>query len=157
AGGATVDVVGAGLTLQGGTVVLNQFDTLAFSGSQTLGGTGTITFNPLGGITDTGAGNTLTIGPNVTVFGIDGGTIDTGSGKFVNQATIKDTLADHNGGPLTINGTNWVNDGTIEALTGGSIILSGSWTNDAPNPAATPPTNPQIEANGGTISLTGTW
>ena len=30
---------------------------------------------------------------------------------------------------MTINGTNWVNDGTIEAINGGPVNLTGSWTN----------------------------
>ena len=45
----------------GGAVTLNGSDTLAFSGNQTLGGSGTVTLNDVDNITDSGAGNTLTI------------------------------------------------------------------------------------------------
>jgi hypothetical protein len=154
---SSITVAGAGLTLQGGSVTINYADSLVFSGTQTLGGSGTVTFNGGGSITDSGTGNVLTIAAGVTVNGDGGGTIDAGTAALDNLGTLSDALASFTQPPLTVNGTNWVNDGTIEGLSGGAVFLSGSWTNDAPNPNSVPPTNPQILANGGSVDLSGTW
>ncbi len=151
AGFPTIEVLGAGLTLQGGSILLEgNSGGLLFNGSQTLGGSGTITFDNLSGgsasISDSGAGNTLTIAPGITIDG-NYGSVDTGTAAFDNQGTIN-ANSTHNGGGLTVNGTNWVNDGTIEGTNGSNIILQGSWTNDATG---------QIDAPGGTTNLNGTW
>ena len=159
-GGAfsAVTVAGAGLTLQGGTVSLNGSDTLAFSGTQTLAGSGTVILSDLDSITASGAGNKLTIAAGITVQGGESSSINVGTATLDNFGTIS---GNETSGPLTVTSTstttNWLNDGTIQAVNGGSIILAGSWTNDAPNAADTPPTNPQILASGGTVNLNGSW
>ena len=56
--------------------------------------------------------------------------LDVGANTLVNQGTLSgDTTVGPGGGSMTINGTNWVNDGTIEAIIGGPVTLTGSWTN----------------------------
>src|SRR5581483_1385615 len=147
--GAQINVAGAGLTLQGGTISLSGSSSLAFSGNQALGGTGTVTISSgsAGGgahLTDSGAGNTLTIAKGVTVHG-GWATIDTGAGVLHNLGTIS---ADASGAGVTVQGTNWVNDGIIQASGGGGVTLAGSWTSGSGG---------QLLAAGGTVNLTGTW
>ena len=142
---------GAGLTLAGGTINLSNDGVLVFSGTQsqqTLGGAGSVHFtaNIFGSseIVDSGSGNTLTVAAGVSIDG-GAGTIDTGAASLDNQGTIS---GDAGGLPLAINGTTWTNEGIIQALTTGTVDLTGSWTNAAAG---------QLIASGGTLSLAGTW
>ena len=147
---------GSGLTLKGGTILLDSFDNLIFAGTQTLGGSGTLTADYNSVISLSGTSQTLTIGPDITIKS-SGGVLDVGSNSLINQGTLSGDATVGVGSGFTVNGTNWVNDGTIQGVNGGYINLTGSWTNDAPNPNSTPPTNPQITANDGKVSLNGSW
>ena len=66
-------------------------------------------------------GATLTIGSDITVRG-QGGTI---SGTFINQGTISSDET----GTISISGTGWTNEGTVEATGGGRVTASGTSTN----------------------------
>ena len=127
-------MTGAGLTLQGGTVTLNGSDGLVFSGTQTLAGNGTVNLSAGDNITlnHPSASNILTIAAGITIHGGGGAggvgsTIDIGAASLDNKGILSGDLT--NGSPLTINGTNWVNEGTIQAISGCAVTLSGSWTN----------------------------
>jgi len=50
------------------------------------------------------------------------------------------------GGGLNVYGTNWSSTGTLEASSGGSLGLNGTWTNTG-----------SIIAGGGEVVLAGTW
>jgi RHS repeat-associated protein len=146
--GDDVSIAGAGLTLAGGTITINSGGTLNFSGTQTLGGNGTVTFTN-GSLNVTGAGGRLTIAPGVTIHGI-AGTVNAGSNSLDNRGTIN---ADVAGGSVffpgfTITGTNWTNDGLIEATNGSSLNLTGSWTNNAGH---------QILVNNSVLLFNGSW
>ncbi len=130
-----------GLTLNG-TLNLGKADTstfgqLYFSGTQTLGtsGTGTILFggNPNNALYAHGDGGgnpaTLTIASGITIHG-NKGTIGGyyGSDSIVNDGTIN---ADVAGGTISINGGNpgtFINNGTLHA-TGSTLAISGIWSN----------------------------
>ena len=157
--------VSGGLTLQGGTIKLAT-DTMDFQGTQTLGGTGTVDFvgtNQYYGVLNvSGTAATLTIAPGVSIHGTSG-SIEAGANRFVNQGTI---TADSNGRGLDLDGTGWVNQGTIDA-TGGTFNLYGSWTNAgtiAVSAAATLDLGGTfgtadlgtLDRIGGTVNLTGT-
>jgi RHS repeat-associated protein len=115
-----------GLTLDGGTVKLLGDNSLAFVGSQTLGGTGTVSITAkTGGTGKAGlrvanAGDTLTVAPGVTISG-DGFVGSTTGGSLTNRGAI----VSDDGGTMTIQGaTNFAN-GT---LTGGTWQASGNST-----------------------------
>ncbi len=130
-GGAVsiVDVAGAGLTLAGGTVILSgTADELRFAGTQVLGGTGTVNMSGAGGITDSGSGNILTIALGVTVQGGDDAFINVGTAELENLGTISGNVPG-DFPPLTITGTNWVNEGTVQGVNDGGVALAGTWTN----------------------------
>ena len=105
---------------------------MTFSGSQTLGGTGTVTFadgSSNNALTITGNDSSLIIGPNVTIEGNTGaifannGEDGLGNSGFVNEGTI---LANTGQGSIVLLATNWSNSGTIEALNGSTIDLGGN-------------------------------
>ncbi len=130
-----------GLSLNG-TATLNSGGStdaaLLFSGTQTLGGTGTVLFNnstatggsgyPVTGMFLTANTTTLTIGPNVTIHGggaeigqNDGGGWTSASNvSLVVQGTID---ADSSGKYIYVDGTNWINSGTLQAQSGGTLSL----------------------------------
>ena len=131
-----------GLTING-TLTLGDSSTIGylnFTGSQTLGGMGTVVFGSAtyrtyyygytyyNGLFVTTAGDTLTIGPSVTVrgsLGAIGYATYEGSagGSLVNEGTIQ---ADVSGGTITINGTGDQNIGSLEAHNGATLSLQGS-------------------------------
>ena len=143
--------VTGGLTLSGGTINVggvgnSNWGYLQFSGSQTLGGTGTISFgtfdSTLNALWVSDNNTTLTIGSGITIHGSRGDVgYDSNTSTYpyavgstnvavTNQGTIN---ADTNGGTIIVDGTNWKNDtgGTIEA-TGGTLDVSQSnrsWSN----------------------------
>ena len=113
-----------GLTLHG-TLSLGDSSTvgyLNFNGSQTLGGTGAVVFGSAtyrtyyygytyyNGLFVTTAGDTLTIGPSVTVSGSLGAI----------------GYESYQGSP----GGSVINQGTIEWVNGASLLIPGSLTND---------------------------
>ena len=136
-----VERVQNGLTLASGSKVnLNANSILAFDGgTQTLAGTGAVTFGNTGGsnrltIENTG---TLTVGSGVLIHGesgsIGGQAITGGAATLINNGTIS---ADVAGGTITIltnNGaTNAVqNNGVLSAANGGSLVLSSNVTGNA--------------------------
>jgi len=170
--GLTLD---ATLTLAGGPVDDSDYgSSLFFLGTQTLGGAGKIAldgefgFNYVyveGDGTQAGAA-TLTIGPNITVDGAEGGifsdyyTYD----SIVNQGTITaDTVGDDivvdglftnegscsaPAGTLDINGVNWSNNppGTLAVSGSGVLDIGGTVTTGSLG---------TISNGGGTLNLTG--
>ena len=96
-----------GLTLNG-TATLGAssgYGDLAFSGSQTLGGSGTVVFgsnDSRNSLWVPGTGNVLTLGPNVTVHGLSGNVgfsnvFGGNTGSVINQKTysMRHVRADH--------------------------------------------------------------
>ncbi|MGD1277561.1 MAG: CARDB domain-containing protein [Tepidisphaeraceae bacterium] len=109
---------------------------LNFTGSQSLGGTGSVVFGNAthfnngtnyDGLFVTNSGTTLTIANGVTVRGQLGyiGNNDSlqgnSGGTVLNQGTVQ---ADVNGGTITLNGTGDQNLGILGALNGATLLLS---------------------------------
>ena len=123
------DQVVNGLTLSGATVNLNNTSYLAFQGSQTLGGTGSIVFgdgtNGAGYLSVDGAGSVLTIASGVTVRGQNGVVGEqtiTGGGtnRLINQGLI----AADSGGTITVRGlaSGLANSNILRATGSGSVL-----------------------------------
>ena len=119
-----------GLALDG-TIGINNGGILSFESTQTLSGNGTIVFG------DTGAGNrldldgagTTTLGAGITVRGKNG-TIGNqinigGTQTLLNNGTI---AADVAGGTLTLVQSNVTNNGVLQAINGGTLVLSSNVT-----------------------------
>ena len=145
-----------GLTLNGtATLGTGSFQgQLRFSGTQSLLGSGTVSFqntntNVNTGILNMQAGQTLTIGPNMTIrgktfgIGVVVGGVGTTNAAIVNQGTIRAEVAN---GTVAIDGTNWSNTGTISNTNSGAVNLNGSWSSSGTI----------SNTDGGTINLTGT-
>ena len=166
AGNVHVSVTG-GLTLGSGIVVQigNNAGNSAFlsfnGGNQTLDGSGTILFG--NGSNNTlwvgqSSGTNLTIGPNILIHGQNGiiGTNISQLGgftnaTFTNQGTID---ADVSGGTIHLNGVNWSNatSGIIEAATGSTDSLEGTWNNNGAITAAANATLDLGASNGAWIN-----
>ena len=146
-----------GLTLNNANVMFNNsgyYNSVFFQGTQELGGTGQIIFGGgtyPGNIIYAQGGNTvataatLTIGPNITVQGSEGGTI---AGQYpqdsiINQGTID---ADASGQTITVSGSNWVNTGLLEAADNGMLNLGGTFTTSGMG---------TFNGTGGTVNVTG--
>ena len=117
-----------GLTLNGTARVGigTEYATLNFSGTQTLGGTGQVVFsNNTNNVVQPTTNGTLTIGPGITIRGARG-TVGAAALAFVNQGVIKADTANVAG--ITLTGTNWCNNGVIEARDSGTLSLGGSFT-----------------------------
>ena len=115
-------IIENGLTLNGTAYLgwTGYYGRLNFIGAQTLGGTGEVVFSDNGSNTLYCRCGVLTIGPDVLVHGVRGRV--TCSAGFVNQGTIRsDTAA----GLITLDGTDWRNEGVIEATNGGVLTLAG--------------------------------
>jgi hypothetical protein len=134
-----------GLTLDNATIY--QPVSMTFTGTQTLGGTGTFwftsqNFSSTGALANLGA---LTIGPGVTarVFTGDGrvGTANAGS-TLVNEGTL---LVDKNLFQLAVLGASVTNQGTIAASNGGILTVS-NLVNEG-----------TLSVNGSTAYITGAW
>ncbi len=156
---------GAGLTLSGGNVLMDPYSGLTFAGTQTLAGSGTVTAQYGSGIGLSGSNQTLTIAAGITIKS-SGASLDVGSNSLVNYGTLSgDASVGPGGGSFTIHGSNWVNDGTIQAINGGPVNLSGSWTNSGTIEVDVGPVNLSgswtnsgtIEVDGGTLYLAGAW
>jgi hypothetical protein len=123
------------LTLQGGTVNVgtgsgstSTAGQVMFQGTLTLEGSGTVVFgsNRANIINVTGASDTLTIPPNVTVRGENGSIGTPGcTTRFTNQGTI---AADVSFGTIDLQGT-WSNSGTFLARNGGTLYVHCPPTN----------------------------
>ncbi len=124
-----------GLTLgTGSTISVNNNSVLAFQGTNTVSGNGTIVLG------NTGASNrialdgngTTTFGAGTTVRG-ENGTIGNqlfvgGTQSLVNNGTIS---ADVSGGTIAIATAPVTNNGTLSALNGGTLVLSSNVTGGA--------------------------
>jgi RHS repeat-associated protein len=135
---------GAGLTLNSGSVLLDPYTGLTFAGTQTLAGSGAVTADYNSVLALAGTNQTLTIATGITIKS-SGASLDVGSNRLVNQGTLSGDAGVGPGGGFTVNGTNWVNGGTIEAVNDGSVSLTGTWTNRG-----------KISVNRGTVNLGGT-
>ncbi len=156
-----------GLTLDG-TATLGDstgYGYLYFTGTQTLGGTGTVNFatrDLCNALWVPDSGTTLTIGAGITVHG-QYGSIGYSSYfggstavSVVNQGTI---AADASGGNITIYGTGNQNSGTLQALNGATLSLQGSsWQDSGVNYADATSTfsiSGSFSNSGNTLALTG--
>ena len=149
-------VVKNGLTLNG-TATLgsgNNYGFLNFSGSQTLGGTGTVVFagsfpyhyNSVGL-----SSGTLTIGAGVTIRGVGGyigySPVIGGSPaniNVINQGTI---LADTSDSTLILDPGTWSSSGILRVDNGGTLALQGTGDNNGGTIT--------LDGSDGTFSLTG--
>jgi hypothetical protein len=123
-----------GLTLDNGTVDINGNGILSFEGASTLGGTGSIVFGATGpgNRMDLDGNGTTTFASGTTVRG-QNGTIGRqinigGTQTLVNNGTIS---ADVVGGTITITDSEVTNNGTLSALSGGTLVLSSNVTGSA--------------------------
>ena len=114
-----------GLTLNGRAYVGwgGNYGRLSFTGSQTVAGTGEVVFSDNGSNSLYMQTGVLTIGPDILVHGVRGRF--QGTSGFVNQGSIS---ADVAGGLITLEGTGWRNEGLIEAVDGGTLVLAGRVT-----------------------------
>ena len=102
------------------------------------------------------SGTNLTVGPNVTIHGQNGsiGINPNQLGGFTDGTfTIQGTVnADVSAGTIKLEGVNWTNDNTgkIQASTGTTVSLAGSWTT---NGAITAAANATLNLG----SASGTW
>jgi hypothetical protein len=139
--GASLTVIN-GLVLNGTAYVGNPsngwYGGINFAGSQSLSGNGTVVFggNAQGAnaLWLSSGGTTLTIGGGITVRGQNGmvgastwpwggpGTVG-----VVNQGMIS---ADVTGGTIFVNGQPFTNNGLAEALNGGTLTVTGTFTNN---------------------------
>ena len=146
--------VTGGLTLDGaanlGSASGSTYGQLYLEGSQTtLSGTGTVTFGSSTGNRLNAVGNngnapaTLTVASGISIkggSGIIGGFYSNDSAVFDGPITVA------SGQTLTIQGSNWVNAGTITAA-GATVNLGGSFTTAAVG---------KFSATGAAVNLTGT-
>src|SRR5262249_45076139 len=136
ANGAYVNVTN-GLTLNGtaqlGDTAGINGGQLVFSGSQTLGGTGTVVFGGPSGISNAlqvaQSGTTLTLGPALRVHGNEGNIASTSrlsdppAVNVVNQGTLP---ADPAGGTIHLIAQGWRNDGSIQVVAGAGLEIRAS-------------------------------
>ncbi len=127
-------VTAGGLVLNG-TINLANASVLSFEGNGGLSGNATIVLGSVGGSNNRIAfdGNgTTTFAAGTTVRGHSGsigGQINIGGTQtLVNNGTIS---ADVSGGTISIAGSSVVNNGTLRALNGGSMVLSSNVTGSA--------------------------
>ena len=126
--------VTSGLTVNG-TILLggangSDVGALTAQGTQAWAGTGSILF---GGSNTTdlniSSGATLTLGAGLTLHGQSGEI----TGTFINQGTINVDLAGRPAGStadedLTLIGTGWINQGTLQVDNGATLITAGTWS-----------------------------
>lgn len=119
-----------GMTLNG-VVSLDKGSALMFEGTQSLNGSGTITFGPVASRVGVDISNSvLTIGNGITIRG-ENGTVGnqlyhgTGSSQVINNGRIS---ADVAGGTIEMLQASVTNNGVMEALNGGTLLLSSNIT-----------------------------
>ncbi len=164
---ASAVIVSGGLTLSGVTIFLGNAagatygDLYLIGAAETIDGVSghpgkiTLGLSSYNGLINDGLTGALTLGANLTVNG-SAGQISSSNEPFDNKGTI---TADPNvlstaAGTITLGGTNWTNDGTIQAQNGGNLTLTGTtvaspaahaWTNHAGHTIAI--------TGGGTLTL----
>ena len=124
-----------GLTLNG-SLLLGKADgstagTLYFNGTQTLGGTGVVTFgNSVGnGLIENGSGTvTLTIGSGITVQGGSGSISGAGNYGQIQSVINQGTVNVSGGGNVVIGGNQVTLGGSVSATNGSKITVSGPLT-----------------------------
>ncbi|MFK8017509.1 MAG: PKD domain-containing protein [Gammaproteobacteria bacterium] len=129
----TINVL-SGLTLNNDMRIISTAQTtgLVFINTQTLNGTGTITFDAAGNLVPTeprllpANGTTLTIGPGITVRGGNGTIGNLAAGLVFNGTLIAD-VADTE---LNIGGSLWSASQILSGSNGGGIELFGTLDND---------------------------
>ncbi|MEO8429176.1 MAG: Ig-like domain-containing protein, partial [Verrucomicrobiota bacterium] len=157
-------VIRNGLSLTG-SVVLDNTAAITFAGDQTFN-TGQVIFAGFANLAIQ-PGTTLTLGPAMEVRGKSGviGAGDFGTRKLINQGLIAADVAGStidirstyfenagtfeckNGGSVSLpEGETMRNAGVINAISGGTLTLSGSWTNLG-----------TINATAATVNLGGTF
>ncbi|HZW07657.1 MAG TPA: GC-type dockerin domain-anchored protein, partial [Phycisphaerales bacterium] len=138
---------------------------LRFQGSQTIGGTGSITINAA---TMGVGGGTVTFGPGVTITNAAGatGTISVISSSLVNQGILRATAA---GLTVTGQGTATITNapgGTMGAQSGGTFAINNAtWANNGTllvnsatvNLAGTGNALGAVSRTGGTLTLSGSY
>ena len=131
-----IERVVGGLTLNSGTININNNSVLALNANQTIGGTGTIVFGNTGAnnritLEATGGAGPVTLGANIVIRG-ENGTIGAGqiiAGGFVNLINNGRISADVAGGTINLAsaaGGNTTNNGILEAQNGGTLLLSSN-------------------------------
>src|SRR5262249_60387857 len=89
------------------------------------------------------AGDSLTIGPDITIRGGAGTVGGSASSTFVNRGTI---IADTFGTAISLSGLGWNNLGTLQTLDGTLNLDGTNWTN-----------NGTISGIGGAANFAGVW
>ena len=124
----------------------NGFNTLYFTGSQTLSGSGTVVFGGAGytGLVLNQSNTTLTIGTGITVHGASGqyaaaqAAAQVGysvwnggasSTTIINQGTMITNVDGQSLNFYPNNSGTFINRGNLQASNGGGIDLSGTWSN----------------------------
>ena len=111
-----------GLTLNGDARIDNG-GAIVFNGTQSFE-TGSVVFEGNSGSLGVDGDTTLTLGPAMVVRGKTGrigqAVLQGGAGHLINEGLIS---ADVAGGTLTINPTQFTNEGTVEEKNGGTIIV----------------------------------
>jgi hypothetical protein len=127
--GVSVNIVD-GLTLNGtatfGSAAFH-YAQMTFTGSQTLGGTGSIAFVTSGNdeLFVSNASATLTIGPSITIHGQVGRIDGQPTTSIVNQGTIT-TEGASTGIGIAGDGVSLVNQGIVRAVRGGTLTVDAS-------------------------------
>ena len=135
-----------GLTLNSTTITIASTannTNLTAVGTQTIGGTGTIVFGGTGFDFIQPSAGGLTIGLNITIqTSSGGGTLGTAALGTTNQGTISSQTAATG---IVLVGSPFTNQGYIQAINGGSLLLNGLSNTGS------------ILANGTSMSLIGNW
>ncbi|HSV14493.1 MAG TPA: LEPR-XLL domain-containing protein, partial [Tepidisphaeraceae bacterium] len=175
-GGATLSIVGSATfdhvtfakdyTVTSGTMFLNHANTLATgkkiivndgtlylydtaTGGASLGGTGEVVLGGASGGTVyfyNGSGHLATLASTILTHGY--GTVYFYTGES-NTGTIQ---ADVSGKTLSASGSTWVNKGTLSAINGATLTVSGTWS--SPSPGKTTETNSTINLSGTFTNIT---
>jgi hypothetical protein len=100
-----------------------------FDTTGTLGGNGTVVFGGDGNnsIYMQAGGTTMTLGSGITVRGQNGSINGVANTAVLNQGTL---ACDVSGGTISINAQPFTNNGLIEALNGGTLTVTGTFTNN---------------------------
>ena len=112
-------------------------------GTQTIGGSGTIVFGGTGFDFIQPSAGALTVGPNITIrSGSGGGTLGSATLSTTNQGTISSQTV---GAGIMLVGAPFTNQGYVQAINGGSLLLNGLSNAGS------------IVANASVMSFTGSW